>query len=135
MGRWRACCLSAGRFRRIQIVFLRRANRPSERGELRALLFANRAVRWRKEGKRETHWKRALSAAAQEASALHKILSRTRAVWPDRIFCLAKILWRTRASAPHRAPSWARARRARTPALHRILWRARAPAPHQHWHL
>src|SRR2546422_10459866 len=92
MGRWRACCLSAGRFRRTQIVFLDRANRPSERGELRALFFANRAVRWRKEGKRKTHWKRArvelrartLSAAAQEASALHKILSRTRASAPHR---------------------------------------------------
>src|SRR5439155_4250051 len=147
MGLSRARCPSAGRFRRIQIVFLRRANRPSERGELRALLFANRAVRWRKEGKRETHWKRALPAAAQEASALHKILSRTRAVWPDRILCLAKILWRTRASAPHRAPSWTRARRAGTLAPHRIVsqakilcrtraWRAWAPAPHSpHEHL
>src|SRR5438874_10621972 len=115
MGLSRARCLSAGRFQRIQIVFLRRANRPPERGELRALFFANRAVRWRKEGKRKTHWKRArvelraraLSAAAQEASALHKILSRTRA------------------SAPHRTTeALRRARRAAAQealALHRIL--------------
>src|SRR5437870_3422623 len=136
MGLSRARCLSAGRFRRIQIVFLRRANRPSERGELRALLFANRAVRWRKEGKRKRHWKRArvelraraLSAAAQEASGLHKILSRTRA---SALHRMTEILSRTRASAL-REPLW----RARAPAPHKILWRARAPAPHSpHEHL
>src|SRR5213080_2379035 len=103
MGLSRARCLSAGRFRRTQTVFLHRANRPSERGELRALLFANRAVRWRKEGKRKRHWKRArvelraraVPAAAQEALPLHRILSRTRASAPH------KILWRARAPAPH----------------------------------
>src|SRR5438128_10309207 len=158
MGLSRARCLSAGRFQRIQIVFLRRANRPSERGELRALLFANRAVRWRKEGKRKAYWERAgvglraraLSAAAQEASALHKILSRTRAsalresLWRTRArragavpaaaqeaLPLHRILSRTRASAL-REHLW----RARAPAPHKILWRARAPAPHSpHEHL
>src|SRR6266576_1472365 len=134
MGRWRACCLSAGRFRRTQIVFLDRANRPSERGELRALLSATRAVGWRKEGKRKTHWKRArvelraraLSAAAQEASALHKILSRTRAS------ALREFLWRTRARRAGAVPAAAQ----EALPLHRILsraraWRARAPAPHK----
>src|SRR5437870_2086276 len=142
MGRWRACCLSAGRFRRTQIVFLHRANRPSERGESRARLFAIRAVRWRKEGKRKRHWKQ----ARMEASALHKTLSRTRAsalrefLWrararragtlaPHRIVSQAKILWWARASALREHLSRARARRARAvPAaaqealpLHRIL--------------
>src|SRR6266705_1896621 len=164
MGRWRARCLSAGRFRRIQIVFLRRANRPSERGELRALLFANRAVRWRKEGKRYAHWKRArvelraraLSAAAQEASALHKILSRTRAsalresLWrtrarragtlaPHRIVSQAKTLWRARAvpaAAQEALPLHRILSRTRASALREHLRRARAPAPHSpHWHL
>src|SRR5216110_246766 len=145
MGRWRACCLSAGRFRRTQIVFLDRANRPSERGELRALLFANRAVRWRKEGKRKRHWKRArvelraraLSAAAQEASGLHKILSRTRA---SALHRMTEILSRTRASALRESLWRTRARRAGTvPAaaqealpLHRILSRTRASAIREH---
>src|SRR5438132_13583044 len=101
MGLSRARCLSAGRFQRIQIVFLRRANRPSERGELRALLFANRAVRWRKEGKRKRQWERAgvglraraVSAAAQAALARDKILSRTRAS------ARHDVLWRARARA------------------------------------
>src|SRR5437588_6876504 len=137
MGRSRASCLSAGRFRRTQIVFLHRANRPSERRPYRVLLSATRAVGWRKEGKRKTHWERArvelraraLSAAAQEASALHKILSRTRAS------ALRESLWRTRARragtlAPHRIVSqaktlWrARAWRAWAPAPHKIRWRA-----------
>src|SRR5437016_1211323 len=162
MGLSRARCLSAGRFRRIQIVFLRRANRPSGRGELRALLFANRAVRWRKEGKRKRHWERAgvglraraLSAAAQEASALHKILSRTRAsaphesLWRARALpaaaqeasALHRILSRARASALRESLWRTRARRARAvPAaaqealpLHRILSRTRASALREH---
>src|SRR5438309_8976280 len=119
MGLSRARCPSAGRFRRIQIVFLRRANRPSERGELRALLFANRAVRWRKEGKRKRHWKQ----ARMEASALHKTLSRTRAS------ALREFLWRararrTRASAPRESLWRARARRTRASAPRESLWRA-----------
>src|SRR5438552_12159076 len=131
MGLSRARCLSAGRFRRIQIVFLRRANRPSERGELRALLFANRAVRWRKEGKRKRHWERAgvglraraLSAAAQEASALHKILSRTRASAPH------ESLWRARAlpaAAQEALPLHRILSRTRASALRESLWRTRA---------
>src|SRR5437588_3915428 len=151
MGRSRASCLSAGRFRRTQIVFLHRANRPSERRPYRVLLSATRAVGWRKEGKRKTHWKRArvelraraLSAAAQEASALHKILSRTRArragtlaphraVFQVRIRWWAQALSRTRASALREFLWRIRARRAGTLAPHRIvsqakiLWRARA---------
>src|SRR5947209_7294054 len=145
MGRWRACCLSAGRFRRTQIVFLDRANRPSERGELRALLFANRAVRWRKEGKRKRHWKRArvelraraLSAAAQEASGLHKILSRTRA---SALHRMTEIRSRTRACALPESVWGTRAQRAgAVPAaaqealpLHRILSRTRASALREH---
>src|SRR2546428_7040851 len=108
MGPWRACCLSAGRFRRTQIVFLHRANRPSERGESRARLFAIRAVRWRKEGKRKRHWKQ----ARMEASALHKTLSRTRAS------ALREFLWR------------ARALRKRESAPREALWWAGAAAPH-----
>src|SRR5438876_11440850 len=125
MGRWRACCPSAGRFRRTQIVFLHRANRPLERRPWRGLLSATRAVGWRKQGKRKTHWKRArvlraraLSAAAQEASALHKILSRTRAVWPH------ESLWRARARRARTVPAAAQ----EALPLHRILSRTRASA-------
>src|SRR5438445_8341147 len=73
---------------------------------------------------RKTHWERAgvglraraLSAAAQEASALHKILSRTRASAPH------ESLWRARA-----LPAAAQ----EASALHKILSRTRASAPHE----
>src|SRR5213080_1715754 len=125
---------------------------------------------WVAEGREEeAHWKRArvglraraLSAAAQEASALHKILWRTRAsalrefLWRTRArragavpaaaqeaLPLHRILSRTRASALGESLWRTRARRAGTLAPHRIvsqaktLWRARAwrawaPAPHK----
>src|SRR5439155_11331269 len=92
---------------------------------------------WVAEGREEeAHWKRArvelraraLSAAAQEASALHKILSRTRASAPR------EFLWRTRARRAGAVPAAAQGAlpldrilsRTRASALGESLWRTRA---------